>query len=147
MFLRHHVCEVLVPLKSDKSSPFWLLIGAPSSAPPRSKASLSTWIRLLPPSLLAPPSPLLQRITDGLTDCSPLPGPAHGIGSRCPPGTWLRGAGAVNGELTSDRGTVDDGRWARFSPEAKRRRDGRRADEHPCSAWLALHIHTGSPYC
>lgn len=74
----------------------------------------------LPPTV----SLVAQGITDGRSSCSPLPGLAkrHSV-QRGPSGTWVlrcRGVGH-DGELTSNRGTVDDGHisFPRLSEENK----------------------------
>ncbi|GLD72082.1 GRAM domain-containing protein 1A isoform X1 [Lates japonicus] len=88
--------------------------------------SCSQWERA--PSLMMS---FAKRITDGRRDSSPLPGPAIGIGNRGL--SWYLAARCSgvghNGKLTSNPGTVDDGRF--FQPDANRRQQGRRADITP----------------
>lgn len=127
------VSESLVPLIQIKppsfDSPLSLSV-PPSSAPPHweKKQGLTRHTEPPPPSSTSvfPPTVSLvaQGITDGRSSCSPLPGLAkrHSV-QRGPSGTWVlrcRGVGH-DGGLTSNRGTVDDGRisFPRLSEENK----------------------------
>lgn len=71
-----------------------------------------------------------------------------GIGCCGPSGTWLKGAGASvkHGELTSDRGTVRDGRVERYS-HAEAKRTSQKRDIQPGSIVLVLTEYTRIRQC